>query len=72
MYNLDGFIESGALSGSSPINFYISHDQEFERRISSLDQDTRKEVRKHLNEFHSVEEMERFINHLTDGESSYT
>lgn len=64
MWNFNGFVESGAFSGSSPTQFFRATNSALERRLAELDGDTRKEVRKHMGDFHSEEEMERFIDHL--------
>lgn len=62
MLNLNGYIGSGSFTGSSPIPLIININPDLERRLDELDDKTRKEVRKHIDEFHSKEEMEMFIN----------
>ena len=37
------------------------NESEMEKRLDGLDDKTRKEVRKHMDEFHTLEEMEMFI-----------
>ncbi|MBH1940573.1 hypothetical protein I5677_06705 [Mobilitalea sibirica] len=67
MLDFNGFAESGAFSGLDPAQFFISHNPRIESRLDQLDGATRDEVKNHLREFHSEEEMERFIDHLTIG-----
>lgn len=69
---MNGFVESGAFSGSGPTQFFVNSNPALENRLAELDGDMQNEVRKHLDEFHSQEEMEIFINHLTDGGRSIT
>ena len=42
MCNYNGFVESGALSGSSPTIFLIDSGSDPERRLAELDKDKRK------------------------------
>lgn len=72
MLNFNGYAESGALSGSSPTQFYMTSNSAMERRLSELDKETRREVRKHMDEFHSEEEMDMFIKQMTKGGRSIT
>jgi hypothetical protein len=72
MMNFNGYIDTGnqysaGLANSSITNFYITNKSEYEKRLDGLDDDTRKLVRKHLDEFHSIEEMEMFIRQKTKG-----
>lgn len=46
MFNFNGFVESGALSGSSPTLFLINSSSGSERRLAELDRDKRKGVRR--------------------------
>lgn len=71
MFNFNGFAESGAFSGSSPIQFFKQTNSALERRLAELDEAKRKEVRKHLGDFHNEEEMERFIDHLNNDGNRY-
>lgn len=72
MMNFNGYIDAGSqfsagLSGSAVTNFYLKNKSEFEKRLDGLDDETRREVRKHMDEFHTVEEMEMFIKQKTRG-----
>lgn len=71
MMNFNGYIDSanqfsGGLANASLTNFFMS-ESALEKRLEGLDEESRREVRKHLNEFHSAEEMEMFINQKTRG-----
>lgn len=72
MFNMNGHIESVAFPGTVPTMFFVKSNPVIESRLEKLDWNTQEEVRKHLDEFHSQEEMEIFINHLTDGGRSNT
>jgi hypothetical protein len=70
--NFNGFIDTGSqysagLTDASITNFYYNKESEYEARLDGLDDETRKEVRKHLDEFHTIEEMEMFIKQKTRG-----
>lgn len=68
MYNFNGLVESGALSGSEPTIHILKNSYSgMERRFTELDSDKRKEVISHLGEFRSEEELEHFIDHLKKG-----
>ncbi len=72
MMNFNGFIDTGSqynggLVDSGLTNFFFTNNSEYEKRLEGLDDETRKEVRKHLDEFHTVEEMEMFIQQKTRG-----
>ena len=72
MMNFNGYIDTGnqfnaGLADSSLTNFYYTNKSEYEERLDGLDEETRKEVRKHLDEFHTIEEMEMFIKQKTKG-----
>lgn len=69
--NSNGYIDAGGqfsagLADTALTNFY-NNDSEFEKRLDGLDDETRKDVRKHMSEFHTVEEMEMYINQKTRG-----
>jgi len=70
--NFNGYIDTGSqfnagLTSSSLTNFYFMNESEMEKRLDGLDDKTRKEVRKHMDEFHTLEEMEMFIKQKTRG-----
>lgn len=70
--NFSGYIDTGSqfsagLAASGLTNFYIMNETDLEKRLDGLDEDTRKKVRKHMDEFHTVEEMEMFIKQKTRG-----
>lgn len=68
MYNFNGFVESGALSGSGPTTLILKNSYSgTERRFIELDSDMRNEVIRHLAEFRSEDELEHFITHLKKG-----
>lgn len=72
MMNFNGHIDTGSqfsagLIDTSLTNFYFTNKSEYERRLDGLDDETRQEVRKHLDEFHTIEEMEMFIRQKTKG-----
>ena len=46
MFNFNGFVESGAFSGSSLAIFLIGSSSDLERRPTELDKDMRKEARR--------------------------
>lgn len=65
MYDYDGFIDSGVVNATPLIPYMMDSNSYTEERLAELDQETRNEVRKHVGEFHSREEMEMFINHIS-------
>lgn len=72
MMNFNGFIDTGSqynggLVSAGLTNLYFTNKSEYDNRLDGLDDETRKEVEKHLDEFHSVEEMEMFIQQKTKG-----
>ncbi|CUH92166.1 hypothetical protein [Herbinix luporum] len=72
MMNFSGFIDTGSqfnggMSDSSITHFYLNNKSEIEKRLDGLDEDTRQEVQKHLDEFSTVEQMEMFIKQKTSG-----
>lgn len=72
MINFNGFVESGAFSGSSPTQFFTNSSLDLESRLEGLDEKDRREVRKRIGEFHTVEEMEMFIKQKTGGRKNIT
>lgn len=62
-----GTPNSASLAGIGLTSRYFMNESEFERRLEGLDDETRKEVRKHFGEFHTIEEMEMFIQQKTRG-----
>lgn len=72
MFDFKGFVESGAFSAPGITQFFISHNPKVESRLNELDGETRKKVIRHMDDFHSEEEMERFIDHLTNGGRTIT
>lgn len=74
MMNFNGYIDTGSqynagLVDAGLTSFYLTNKSEYEKRLEGLDDETRREVRKHLDEFHSLEEMEMFIRQKTKGGS---
>lgn len=72
MMNFNGFIDTGNQYNGGLVNagltsFYFTNKSEYEKRLDGLDDDIRMEVKKHLDEFHSLEEMEMFIQQKTRG-----
>ena len=70
--NFNDFIDTGSqynggLVDSSLTNFLFTNKSEYKKRLEGLDDETRKEVRKHLDDFHTIEEMEMFIRQKTRG-----
>lgn len=63
MFDFNNFVESGAFSGTAPTQFFISRHSEWDDRLAQLDEKTGNEVRKHLDEIHTDEELEIMINH---------
>lgn len=53
-------------------NLFISNDKEYEKRLDGLDDKTRKIVREHMDEFHTVEEMEMFIKQKINSEDNFS
>ncbi|NLO08879.1 MAG: hypothetical protein GX129_03305 [Clostridiales bacterium] len=72
MMNFNGHIDTGSQFSAGFIdsgltNFYFTNKSEYEERLDGLDDETRKEVKKHIDEFHTIEEMEMFIQQKTRG-----
>lgn len=72
MMNINGRIDMGSQYSSGLIytglsNSSTKNNQAFERYLDGLDEETVKEVRKHMDEFRTVEEMEMFIRQKTNG-----
>ena len=72
MYGFHDYVNSGAFSGTNPTQFFIAHNPNIEKRLAELDDKTSRTVKNHLGEFHSEEEMERFIDHITCSERHFT
>lgn len=53
-------------------HIFINADNEFERCLDGVDDDTRKKVRKHMDDFNSVEEMEMFIMQKANGGGKFS
>lgn len=72
MMNFNGHIDTGSqfsagYVGASLTGFFFINESDFEKHLEGLDDESRREVRKHIGEFHSVEELEMFINQKTRG-----
>lgn len=70
MMNFNGYIDTGnqynaGLSGSSLTGFYYINKSDIEKRLDGLDEETRNEVMKHMDEFQTVEQLEMFIKQKT-------
>jgi hypothetical protein len=77
MMNFNGYIDTGSqynagLANASLTNFYFMNESDLESRLEGLDDETRKEVRKHMDEFHTVEQMDMFIKQKTRGGDQIT
>lgn len=58
---------SATIAGAAISNLLTHSGNEYEKHLDGLDDETRKTVRKHMDEFHTVEEMEMFIKQKTNG-----
>lgn len=72
MMNINGRIDMGSQYSSGLIytglsNAATMNNRAFEQYLDGLDDETIKEVRKHMDEFRTVEEMEMFIKQKTNG-----
>jgi hypothetical protein len=70
MMNFNGYIDTanqfnGALSNSSLTSFYNMKNTDLEKRLDGLDEETKNEVMKHIDEFQTAEQLEMFINQKT-------
>lgn len=76
MMNYNGYINTGnpnnGLSGSALPIFLFMNENELEKRLDGLDEETKNEVRKHMDEFQTVEQMEMFIKQKTNGGDQLT
>lgn len=77
MMNFYGHIDTGSqyssgLADTSLTNFFFKNESELENRLEGLDEESRKEVRKHLDEFQTAEQMEMFINQKTRGRDQFS
>lgn len=75
MMNVNGRIDMGSQYSSGLVytglsDSYSVRNQAFEQCLDGLDDETVKEVRKHMDEFHTVEEIEMFIKQKTKGRIS--
>lgn len=61
---------SNFVTAATPIFTITNDENQLEDRLSQLDDRTRHEVTKRLDEFQSVEHMEMFINQFQKGELS--
>lgn len=71
MMNFNGYIDAGnqfngGFSNSSLTSFYYMRDPEIEKRLDGLDEETRNEVLKHMDEFRTAEQLEMFIKQKTN------
>lgn len=69
--NFNGYIDAGnqfngGLSNSSLTSFYYMRNPDLEKRLDGLDEETRKEVLKHIDEFRTAEQLEMFIKQKTN------
>lgn len=67
MMNFNGYIDTGnqfnaGFSNSSLTGFYYMSNPQMQKCLDGLDEETRKEVMKHIDEFQTVEQLEMFIN----------
>lgn len=70
--NTNGRVDMGSQYSSGLVytglsGYYSANNPDFEKCLDGLDDETIKEVRKHIDEFHTVEEMEMYINQKTKG-----
>lgn len=76
MKNYNGYTDgnpySARLTPLSLSNIFVNVDNAFERCLDGLDDDTRKIVRKHMDEFNTIEEMEMFIKQKTNGGNKFS
>lgn len=77
MMNFNGYIDTGnqynaGFSNSSLTNFYYMRESELEKRLDGLDEETKKKVLKHMDEFQTVEQMEMFIRQKTKAKDQIT
>ncbi|NLK99129.1 MAG: hypothetical protein GX271_00510 [Clostridiales bacterium] len=72
MMNINGRIDMGSQYSSGLVytglsDSYTMRNAAFEQCLDGLDDETIKEVRKHMDDFRTVEEMEMFIKQKTKG-----
>ncbi|MDF2543986.1 MAG: hypothetical protein K0S47_3704 [Herbinix sp.] len=57
----NSFTDNAAVTGLGLASLIASRNEDLDERLNQLDENTRAKVKKHLNEFQTVEEMEMFI-----------
>lgn len=77
MINYNGNIDNGnqigiGLAHSTIRNFSLTNRSDLEERLESLDDETKAEVMKHMDDFRTLEEMEMFIQQRTKNRDQFT